>query len=129
MAEQVFRLDVRAERSVGTLRWIAAVVVLGATVWMVLLGPSPLCWLGIAGSWLVVIAWAFAGRAARRRAAAADRHYLALREGGLALAEGGPEIFVPWERVTGVDVDEEKLVVRVARDALPVLAIEPRYAG
>jgi hypothetical protein len=127
--ERVFRLDAGAERSVAVLRIIAAVVVLAATIWMVILGPSPICWLGIVGSWGIVVGWFFASRASRRRAAAGQSHYLALRPGGLALAEGGPEIFVPWEQVLAVDADEDKLVVKITRTSGPVLALEPRYAG
>jgi|SRR5687768_8394968 len=127
MEEQVFRLDAGTERSVAVLRWVAAAAVLGATTWMAFLGPSPLCWLGILGSWLVVVGWFFAGRAARRRARNPDRHYLALRAGGLALADGGPEISVPWDQVIAVEIDEEKLLVRVTRVSDPVLLIEPRY--
>lgn len=129
MSEQVFRHDTRAERSVGTLRLIAAVAVAGATIWAAFLQPGGLCWLGIVASWLAVIGWIVAWRASRRRAASTGAHYLALREAGLALAEGGPEIVIPWSEVTSVDVDEEKLVVRIARrDAAP-LPIEPRYQG
>ena len=47
---------------------------------------------------------------------------------GLARARAG-ERSVPWTRVETIEVDEERLVVRVAIEDEDDLVIEPQYGG
>lgn len=122
-------LDARAEESVAGLRMIAAAVV-GAVAIAIALSSPPLSgWvcallsLGAAGAWVAM------GLGARRRLVDAARHQIVLTQEGITLVEGAKERRVAWGEVTGIGVDEERLVVRVDVAGAEPLAIEPRYGG
>jgi hypothetical protein len=125
----VLTLDVRAERSVAWLRTLGAVAALAAAVWMASLGP------GAVGAVLVCIAalagmgWLLAAAAGRRRARNPGAWSLTLDDEALRLREGAVTTEVPWTEVDLVEVDEDRLVVRVCRTTGETVWLEPRYPG
>lgn len=118
-----------SERSVARLRLVAAAVVGVGAVWLALLGPPPAGWLCVVGGLGASIMWLVMAFRARRRTADADRQRLVLGPDGLALVEGARERTVPWDAVDAVEIDEERLVVRVLVRGEEPVAIEPRYGG
>ncbi len=78
---------------------------------------------------LVSAGWVVAYRRSRTRAAQAARHFLEISEAGLTLAEGEEEHHIAWTEMETVEVDEERLVVSVARKEAAPLTIQPRYRG
>lgn len=114
----------RADLDEARLRIVAALVTsLGAGLYA-LARPGPFA---IVVSLTVIaagIAWA---RRARKSAARATLEVLLdLTPAGLTLAPG-PE--VRWDSVTGVEVDEDRLVVLVHRSGGDPLVIEPVFDG
>lgn len=114
----------RADADEARLRIAAAVVSSLAAGLFALTRPGPL---SIAVSVSVVAAgFAWAGRA--RRSAERARHevLLVLAPTGLTLA---PAAEIPWSATTGVEVDEDRLVVLVHRDGAEPIVLEPVYDG
>jgi hypothetical protein len=122
-------LDARAERAVAGLRLAGAAAALGAAAWMLALGPGLLGGVLVGVSALAGAGWLAAAALGRRRARAPDAWSLEADEVGLRLREGAEGTTVAWAEVTRVDVDEDRLVVRLYRAAEEPVTIEPRYAG
>jgi hypothetical protein len=75
----------------------------------------------------VALYWTFAFAKALRRAKI--RVALRLDEEGLHLEEGERRTDVPWGVVDAVEVDEDRLVVRVVRRGDDPLVVEPIWRG
>jgi hypothetical protein len=121
---------VHAERADARLRLAGAVVCgVGALV-IASLGPTLVGWIVVIIAAVAALGWTASWNAARRRTAEPRRYTLTLARASLTLDEAGRETTLAWHEVRAVDVDEDRLVVRVHRrtgDA-PLL-IEPRYEG
>ncbi len=111
----------------AALRIAAAIVATCAAIAIVLSRPPPFAWLCVAAALAVSVFWLVNGARARRRAADAAGHRIVLSNRALTLLEGSTERSVPWDRVEALEVDEEKLVVRIDVAAEPSVVIEPRY--
>lgn len=124
-------LDVRSERELRVFRAIAATVVGSVAVLVIALSPGFRGWACGAVSLLFALGWGVAARRARGRIEAREDWVLGLRPSHLELREGpGRAESVPWSDVGRVEVDEERLVVTVARgEGVPPLRIEPRFGG
>jgi hypothetical protein len=127
-APQRYELDVRAEREAALLRGGAALLVLFAGTWLFALPysvPRVFAAIGFvfAALWLV--------RAARigRRIQKPAEHYLELGRDALRLREGELLHELPYGEIASVSIDEDRLVLRIARRQGPTLEIEPRYRG
>jgi len=121
-----FELDARADRETRVLRSAAAVVVLAAGVWLFTLPFVVPRAFAVAG---FVFAALWLRGAAKQRARLPARHYLELGRDALELCDGGDAQVVPWPAIESVAIDEDRLVVIVARRDAPPLAIEPQFRG
>jgi hypothetical protein len=108
------------------LRSAAAIVVLAAGVWLFTLPFVVPRVFAVAG--FVFAAFWLRG-AAKQRARPPARHYLELGHDALVLCDGGDAQTVPWPAIESVAIDEDRLVVIVARRDAPPLAIEPHFRG
>lgn len=128
--EQSIRLalDERGERSAAKLRIAAALVVVVASVWLLAL-PYPVPRAFAVAGLLFSALWL--ARSLRQQAEVRDpaQHYLELSPEFLLLRSGAAQDRVPWPEVAALAVDEERLLLRVARRRGPPLEIEPRYQG
>jgi hypothetical protein len=124
-----FEMDARAERAVGRVRLVAAVITLAAVGWLVASEPGTFGWVGVVLGASVGVGWIAAFLRSRKRAREASGYFLDLSEAGLTLAEGDRRHHIGWAEMTEVEVDEERLVVSVARRGGPTLTIQPRYPG
>lgn len=124
-----FELDVAAERSTGNLRLVGAALVAACAVWIAASEPSALGWVAAVLTALAAAGWVAAWRHGRRRARRAEDWYLELGDEALLLAEGPERLQVPWTDVHEVQVDEDRLVVRLERRNDKPLEIQPRYEG
>ncbi len=124
-----FEVDPATERSVSRLRLVAAVLAgLGAIA--MLLSALPFAILLIAVLALLVSAgWIAKSRSIEKRARMPQEHFLALHARGLLVREGASLTWVPWERVTHIDVDDERLDIVLERSEDDPLRLEPRYPG
>jgi hypothetical protein len=121
-----FELDARAERETIAARVVAALVVLIAGAWLFTLPFAVPRAFAVAG---FVFAALWLRRAAKLRARPPERHYLELGRDALVLHDGDSERRISWSAVESVAIDEDRLVVIVARRDAPPLAIEPQYRG
>lgn len=122
-------LDRGSEGAVAALRLTAAIAVLAGAVWLVLVAKDPAAWVCSGAALLASVAWLVMGLRARGRIRAAERHRLSLEPKALHLVEGSHERRVPWADVERIEVDEERLVVRVSIAEGEPLIIEPRFGG
>jgi hypothetical protein len=116
VAQDVVRLplDLRAERAIARLRVSAALMVALASGWLLAL-PYPLPRLfALAGFGFALLWFVRAARMRRQIRGAAD-HYLELARDALRLREGERSERVPWSEVESISVDEDRLLLRVAR--------------
>jgi hypothetical protein len=121
-----FEFDTRAEREVAALRTGLSLVLLVAGAWLFALPyalPRAFAAAGIAfaGLWL----W----RNARARRSAVDQYALELGPDALILREAGVDIAVGWPDIQSVAIDEDRLLVIVARKGAPALELQPHYRG
>ncbi|MAC27598.1 MAG: hypothetical protein CMH59_14140, partial [Myxococcales bacterium] len=105
-----FELDAKAERSVGRLRLVGAIIVFVCGGVLVARGAGAVGWTLVVMAWLVGLGWIAAFVRARRRVAGAGGHYLELGD-ALRMARGAAPVEVPWGEVDAVRVDEDRLVV------------------
>jgi hypothetical protein len=119
----------RSEREAAWLRLVAAAVTGAAALWLATLRPPPLVWAFVAGGAIAALAWVARGLAGRRRAASPERHALELGPDALSWTEGTHERRIVWGEIVVIDVDEDRLIVRVHRRGGSPLELEPRYGG
>jgi hypothetical protein len=127
-AQDVVRLplDLRAERAIARLRASAALIVVLASGWLLAL-PYPLPRLFALAGFGFALLWLVRAARTRRQIRGAADHYLELDREALRLREGERSERVPWSEVDSIAVDEDRLLLRVARRGGPPLEIEPRY--
>jgi hypothetical protein len=126
---RILPLDRSSERAVAALRLTAAVVVVGGAVWLALVAEDPKLWVCSGAAFVASLAWLAMGLRARGRIRDAARHRLVLDPQALTLVEGPLERRVPWADVRQIEVDEERLVVRVSIAGGEPVIIEPRFGG
>ncbi|MGD8859509.1 MAG: hypothetical protein PVI30_05815 [Myxococcales bacterium] len=123
-----FELDPRAERDASIVRGAAAAILIVAGFWTLLLPftvPRMVALAGLifAGLWLL---------RAHRDAVAAQHpheHFLELAADGLTRGEPGEVTTLPWQQLRGLELDEDRLVIRLHPAQGPPIVIEPRYHG
>lgn len=115
--------DVRGELAGLRLRALAGVVALGAGAWLVALPYALPRFFGVAGVALGALWIARWWRAEPR----AGEAYLELGTEDLVRHDAGRHDVIPWREIVDVDVDEDRLVVRIERARADPILIEPRY--
>ena len=118
-----YESDARAELQALRFKGIAGVVALVAGAWLLVLPdwlPRLFGFAGCAFGALWIRRWA-------RGAAPPSSTYLELRDDALVRRTGDALEVVPWSDVHDVEVDEDRLEVRVERVGSDPLWIEPRY--
>lgn len=124
-----FELDERAERGSAVLRMVAALLTIAAGIWafaLPYLAPRLFALAGFAFAALWLVRALRMLRSGRRTPSA---HYLELRDNALCLREGSEEQIVPWEEITQIAIDEDRLLVVVERRNSAALLLEPQYRG
>jgi len=122
------QLDLRAERAIARLRVSAALIVALSSGWLVAL-PYLLPRLFALAGFAFALLWLVRAARMRRQIRSATDHYLELDRDALRLREGERTERVPWSEVESISVDEDRLLLRVARRQGRILEIEPRYGG
>ena len=123
-----YELDVRAEREAALLRSAGAIVALIAGTWLMVL-PYAVPRVFAAAGFVFAILWLVRALRIRQRIRSAGEHYLELAEDALRLRDGAQLHELPWSEVAAVSIDEDRLLLRIARRDGGVLEIEPRYRG
>lgn len=123
-----YELDVRAEREAALLRGAAAVLVLVAGTWLFAL-PYSVPRLFAAAGFVFAVLWLVRAARIGRRIRHSAEHYLELGHDALRLRDGAQLHELPYREIGSVSVDEDRLVLRIARRQGAVLEIEPRYRG
>lgn len=123
-----FEHDVASERGVMWLRGVAALWTLVCVVW---LGIVLRTWVGLAfGLVGTVIALLWAAMIARaRRRVRGGTVALRLTPEALSYDDGARTIEIAWRDVRGVDVDEERIAVRIERAEGEAELVEPLFRG
>lgn len=120
-------LDVREVRDRMLLRAIASVPALLGGLWLLWIGNGLLLHvLALAGVVFSAI-WVALARRSVRQLASADDHYLDIADRGLTLRNGAQERSLAWSEVDAVEIDEDRLVVRVRVRGADSLLVEPQY--
>jgi hypothetical protein len=124
-----YEVDPGAERGLSRLRTASAVVAsLGAVA--ILLGRVPIpVFLAALLALLVSVFWLAQAQKAKARARTPASHFLAIHRAGLWLGEGREPTFLPFDSVTNIEVDEERLDIVLTRRDAPPFRLEPRYPG
>ncbi|MFT3922513.1 MAG: hypothetical protein QM778_08265 [Myxococcales bacterium] len=125
-----FEAEREAELSFARLRRTSAIVLAVGSL-AVLLGRVPVAVFLVGALGLALsLAWLVQARRSARRARDPGATYLAVHAHGLEWADGfKAPIWVAWNTVSELDVDEEHLDVRVSLKGASPLHIEPRYPG
>ncbi len=122
-------LHIPAERGPARLRLLGSVSVGIAAIWIFASHPGTGGVLVGLTAALCSVGWAASYARASRTIRAAGTHFIAWDARGLTLAVGKDQHQVPWNEITGIVVDEERLVVVIERTSGPGHRIEPRYGG
>lgn len=122
-------LDIAHERTDARVRLSAALVAAGAGVWLAWVDTS--VWLRV----LALVSLLFAARfiasyrKVQRTATNTAAHYLEITTERVTLAEGAVQRSIPFERVTRIELDEDKIAVVLRADDAEELSVEPVYGG
>ncbi len=115
------RLEKAGERDVGRLRLVAAVLSIVGAAWLLFL--TSMAWWSIVVAVLVVVAARFW---VVRWARTEKDPMPALVLGDSALSLG--ERTIPWTDIERIELDHDRMVVRVVTNAEP-LELDPPYGG
>lgn len=122
-------LDVREVRDRMRLRSIASLPALGGGLWLLWIANNLLLRvLAIAGIVFAVIWVALTRRHLTQLAHAAD-HYLDISPAGLTIQSGAQVRSVAWSDIDAVEIDEDRLAVRLRVQHGSAIAIEPQYGA
>ena len=122
-------LDIAHEQTDARLRLSAAAIAAGAALWLAWVETS--VWLRVAALVSLLFAARFIAsyRKVRRLAPAASAHYLEITMDRVTLADGAGERSVPFERITRIELDEDKIAVVLRAGETEELSVEPLYGG
>lgn len=122
-------LDIAHEQTDARVRLSAAVIAAGAGLWLAWVETS--VWLRIAA----LVSLAFAARfiasyrKVKRLAPTASAHYLEITTERVTLADGAGERSMPFERITRIELDEDRIAVVLRAGEAEELSVEPVYGG
>ena len=130
----LLRLDIAHEETNARVRLSAAIVAAGAGAWLAWVTTST--WLRVTALLSLLFAARFIAsyRKVRRLAANSSAHYLEITTERVTLTEGlgagekPEEKTIPFEHVTRIELDEDRIAV-VLHAANEQLVIEPVYGG
>jgi hypothetical protein len=125
MSTETLRYDDAAERSHARLRAISSLVMLPAAVLLLLRGGLLGKLLGVAGLVVGLIWLRRAGRPSMRPAVSR----IDVTDDGLLLHTGTTIREIRFLLIDGIEVDEQKLVVRITMRGGETLELPPGYAG
>jgi hypothetical protein len=124
-------LDIEHEQTDARVRLSAAVVAGVAGLWLAWVETS--VWPRIAAlvSWLFAARFIASYRKARRLAQDTSAHYLEITTERVTLAQGdrAEQRSIPFERVTRIELDEDKIAVVLRAGDAEELSVEPVYGG
>lgn len=125
-----FEAERSEELRLARVRMASAVLAGGASL-AVLLGKVPVAVFLVGALGLAVsLAWLVQARRSAQRARGPQATFLAVHSQGLWWSDPPrPPIWVAWSSVSELEVDEERLDIRLSLKAAPPLHIEPRYPG
>jgi hypothetical protein len=117
------------QRALAYLRATCAVLASAGSV-AVLLGdvPIPVFLIALLGL-LISLAWLGQARRSWRAAAATERPRLVVYATGFSLSDANGNDWVAFSDVNQIEVDEERVDIRVTKRDASTLRIEPRYTG
>jgi predicted RNA-binding protein len=122
-------LDITHEQTDARVRLSAAVIAAGAALWLAWVETS--VWLRIAALVGLLFAARFVAsyRKVRRVAQTASAHYLEITTERVTLADGAGERSMPFDRVTRIELDEDRIAVVLRAGEAEELSVEPLYGG
>lgn len=126
---QRLMLDVREVRDRMRLRSIASVPALGGGLWLLWIADNLLLRvLALAGVVFAVIWMALSRRHLTQLAHAAD-HYLDISPTGLTIQSGTQVRSLAWSDIAAVEIDEDRLAIRLRVTHGAAIPIEPQYGA
>lgn len=125
--DRLFRMDSEAEKAIGLLRFLAGGVACTGAVAMVWSSPSALGYFVAGVCALIGLALIRAATRARRRVDKGDAYFLRLTDKTLEVSEDTKRTTIPWEEISSIEVDQDRLVIVVAQTNGERLSLEPRY--
>jgi predicted RNA-binding protein len=122
-------LDIAHEQTDARLRLSAAAIAGGAALWLAWVETS--LWLRAAAlvSLLFAVRFIASYRKVRRLAPNASAHYLEITTERVTLADGAGQRSIPFEQVTRIELDEDKIAVVLRAGEAEALSVEPVYGG
>jgi hypothetical protein len=122
-----FAFDGRAAAEVAWLRLAAGSLAGASGLWLAWVASHWAHGLFAAAAAVAAVAWTREYRKARAQAQQRTAWQLVVRERGLERRHGADVLRVRWTDVEEIDVDEERLVLRLWPAEGPPLALEPLY--
>ena len=121
--------DIAHEQTDARLRLSAAVVAAGAALWLAWVETST--WLRAAAlvSLLFAVRFIASYRSVRRLAHNAAAHYLEITTERVTVAQGAQAQSMAFERVTQIELDEDRIAVVLRAGDAEALSVEPIYGG
>jgi hypothetical protein len=120
-------LDVREVRDRTLLRLIASFPAFAGGLWLLWIADTLLLRaLAVSGVAFAAI-WVVLARRSVRQLLRAGDHYLDIGGSGFTLRAGAEQRFVAWSDLDAVEIDEDRLVVRLRIRGADSLIVEPQY--
>jgi hypothetical protein len=122
-------LDIAHQQTDARVRLSAAAIAAGAGLWLAWVESST--WLRVTAlvSLLFAVRFIASYRKVKRLAANSTAHYLEITTERVTLADGAVQQSMPFERVTRIELDEDKIAVVLRAGDADELSVEPVYGG
>jgi hypothetical protein len=120
-------LDVREVRDRTLLRLIASLPAFAGGLWLLWIGETLLLRATALAGVVFATIWVTLARRSVRQLAVAGDHYLDIGANGFTLMAGAQSHFAAWADIEAVEIDEDRLVVRLRVRGADSLIVEPQY--
>ncbi|HET6333995.1 MAG TPA: hypothetical protein VFG30_12325 [Polyangiales bacterium] len=120
-------LDVREVRDRMLLRLIMSLPAFAGGLWLLWTGDTLLLRVLALSGVVFATIWVVMARRSVRQLLRAGDHYLDIGAGGFTLMSGAEQHFVTWSDLEAVEIDEDRLVVRLRIRGADSLIVEPQY--
>jgi len=122
-------LDVGEVRDRITLRLLASLPAFAGGVWLIWIADDALLRVLALAGLVFAVLWVVRARKSVTQIAQAQDHYLEIGPEALALKAGSQLRSWPWSQIEAVEIDEDRLVVRLRLRGADPLSVEPEYGA
>jgi hypothetical protein len=122
-------LDTQAIIAVGRLRLCGAIACTASGAWIAAMSPGLLGWFVAIIAWLISLFWVVAYRSSLKAVQRDQGNGVLLNKAGVQWCKRGETLSLPWESISVVEIDEDRLILVLKTEDGRTHSLEPHYQG